>query len=157
MTSNKIQKESELISKSFDKYINITNPQDKIEITTHLLMYRFLSEIEKVTAKRGISRKNLADMVGVSPSYITQLYQGKKTISLEFLAKMQIALDITFSIGIEKKKAEKSKELSHKEIINAEVMRKAGLGSIANTRLKPAHITLETLKQKTLLRAGKER
>jgi len=65
---------------------------------TRLLMYRFLSEVEKITEERGISRKELAKMIGTSPSFITQLYRGTKTVNLTTLAKFQKALNFSFRI-----------------------------------------------------------
>lgn len=71
---------------------------DQSRLDNQLLMFRFLSEIEKITDDRKISRRKLADMVGTSPSYITQLYQGNKIINIDLICKMQKALDIKFEI-----------------------------------------------------------
>jgi len=57
-----------------------------------------LSEVERVTEERNISRKELAKLVSTSPSFITQLFQGNKIASLEFLSKVEKALDIQFNI-----------------------------------------------------------
>lgn len=63
-----------------------------------MLMYRFLSEVERVTEEKGINRKTLAKMLNTSPSYITQLFRGNKIINLEMLAKMEKVLGISFDI-----------------------------------------------------------
>ena len=68
-----------------------------------MLMYRFLSEIEKITDERKIVRKELAKQIGVSASYLTQLYRGVKPLNIETLAKIELALDFRFDIkAIEK-------------------------------------------------------
>jgi len=57
-----------------------------------------LSEVERVTEERNISRKELAKLVSTSPSFITRPFQGNKIASLEFLSKVEKALDIQFNI-----------------------------------------------------------
>lgn len=66
---------------------------------TRMIMYRFLSEVERIIEERGINRKTLARMLNTSPSYITQLFRGNKIINLETLAKIQKALGISFEIS----------------------------------------------------------
>ena len=45
-----------------------------------------------------VSAATLAKSIGVSPSYITQLYRGTKPLNMETLAKMEDVLDIRFEI-----------------------------------------------------------
>jgi transcriptional regulator with XRE-family HTH domain len=89
-----------LAEKSFKDLSDSISESDKIMIETRLLMYRFLSEIDKITSERGINRKELAKLTGTSASYITQLYQGKKIINLQMLTRIRKALDIDFKIEI---------------------------------------------------------
>jgi transcriptional regulator with XRE-family HTH domain len=86
--------------KSFQDLSESIGDSDKIMIETRLLMYRFLSEIDKITSERGINRKELAKLAGTSASYITQLYQGKKIINLQMIARIKKALDIDFKIEV---------------------------------------------------------
>src|SRR5450759_4016080 len=80
-----------MAEKSFEDLSNSISEPDKIMIETRLLMYRFLSEIDKITSERGINRKELAKLAGTSASYITQLYQGKKIINLQMLSLIHIS------------------------------------------------------------------
>jgi transcriptional regulator with XRE-family HTH domain len=89
-----------IVEKSFEDLSNSISESDKIIIETRLLMYSFLSEIDKITRERGINRKELAELAGVSASYLTQLYQGKKIINLQLLTRIKKALNIDFKIGI---------------------------------------------------------
>ena len=66
-------------------------------------MTSFLSEIEKVCEERGLLKKDLAGMIGTSPSYITQLFRGNKIINLETIAKIILALNIKFEVSVIKK------------------------------------------------------
>ena len=71
---------------------------EDVKHLAQMLMYRFLSEIEKITDDRGISRKELAKNIGVTPSYLTQLYRGNKPLNIHTLAKVEKVLDFRFDI-----------------------------------------------------------
>jgi len=87
------------IKRSFDDIFNNSSPQDNVEHETQMLMFRFLSEVERVAEERGIkNRKDLANLVGLSASYLTQLFRGNKKLNFETVAKFQKALHIMFEI-----------------------------------------------------------
>lgn len=86
--------------KSFKDLSDSLSESDKMMIDTRLFMYRFLSEIDKITNERGINRKELAKLAGTTGSYITQLYQGKKIINLQLLTRIKKALNIDFKIEV---------------------------------------------------------
>ena len=91
--------------KSFYKSNFLSNKKTPNEVKhlSQMLMYRFLSEIEKITDERKIVRKELAKQIGVSASYLTQLYRGVKPLNIETLAKIELVLDFRFDIkAIEK-------------------------------------------------------
>jgi len=90
------------IKRSFDDIFNNSSFQDNVEHETQMLMFRFLSEVERVAEERGIkNRKDLANLVGVSASYLTQLFRGNKKLNFETIAKFQKALNIVFEIKTE--------------------------------------------------------
>ena len=89
-----------LEEKSFNDLSESIGESEKILIETRILMYRFLSEIDKITEERKINRKELAKLAGTSASYVTQLYQGKKIINLQMLTRIKKALNIDFKIEI---------------------------------------------------------
>ena len=66
-----------------------------------LLSFRFLSEIEKAMESHvdgALTKKELAQKVGTSPSYITQLFRGDRLINIPMLYKMLKAVEITIEI-----------------------------------------------------------
>lgn len=73
---------------------------DKIELERDVLSARFLSEIQIYLDTHQLTRKELAKRTGVSASFISQLFTADKTISLEFIAKVQLAFGIQFSISL---------------------------------------------------------
>lgn len=64
-----------------------------------LIMFRFLSIIETKREELGWSRKVLAEKIGTSPSYISQLFRGDKLINMNTLAIIQKVMDIQFEIS----------------------------------------------------------
>jgi transcriptional regulator with XRE-family HTH domain len=73
---------------------------------TRMVMYRFLSEVERLCEERGINKKQLAQKIGTSASFITQLFRGSKTLNLETIAKFQNVFDIKFEIKAKPAKEE---------------------------------------------------
>jgi len=87
------------------------------EYEKRMVMYRFLSEVERVAEERRINRKELARLIGTSASYITQLFRGSKVINMETIAKLQQALDITFEIkAMPKRQEEELMDLNLEQI-----------------------------------------
>lgn len=89
--SNKI-----VINPAFEDLFSFKNEEEKIEHDASMISFRILSEIEKLCDARQIKKKDLAEMVGTSKSYITQLFNGTKSINTQIMAKFENALDITF-------------------------------------------------------------
>jgi len=100
---NTTDKDLEKVQGAFDSLFEFSDEKDRNEIDAKAIMARFLSELEPVIEKRGLKRKALAEMIGTSPSYLTQLYRGHKLINLLTLAKLERELDVRFSIGLEAK------------------------------------------------------
>jgi len=88
------------IQKAFQNLLEPASREEKLELETLMLSARFLSAVEQVCQKRNILKKDLALMIGTSPSYITQLFRGNKIINLETIARMQLALNIEFKINL---------------------------------------------------------
>lgn len=82
----------------YDQLFSCKNPKEKIEHLAQMISYRFLSEVEKTCDEMGINKKELAEKVGTSKSYITQLFRGNKHVNTNILARFEEALDITFEI-----------------------------------------------------------
>ncbi|MBL0065774.1 MAG: helix-turn-helix domain-containing protein [Bacteroidetes bacterium] len=61
-------------------------------------MFRFLSELERISTKKPIKKKEIAEAIGTSASFVTKLYQGDKLLNLQTIAKLQDVYNITFEI-----------------------------------------------------------
>lgn len=86
----------------FKSLLKIDSKEEKIQHDAEIIMFQFLSEIEKIMETQDLSRKALAEMAGVSPSFVTQLFRGHKLLNLKTLAKFQEALNICFKINASK-------------------------------------------------------
>jgi transcriptional regulator with XRE-family HTH domain len=82
-----------------DFWNEVFEPEDKIEQDAQMLMFGFLSEIEKFSALKGFTRKELAKRIGTSPSYLTQVWRGDKPLNFVTIARFQQVLNITFQIA----------------------------------------------------------
>lgn len=98
------------IQEAFDQLSVELSEQDKLENDANILMFRFLSIIEKKCEILGLNRKQLAKKIGTSPSFITQLYRGDKLVNMLTLAKFQRALKLEFEISEKKSYEEKIRE-----------------------------------------------
>jgi transcriptional regulator with XRE-family HTH domain len=94
------------ISKGYENLFSFRDEKDELDFEAHMLMFRFLSEVEKISVDgKFIKNKELASKLGVSPSYITQLLNGDKLMNFTMLAKLQKVFNITFEIKARKNSA----------------------------------------------------
>lgn len=91
-------KEKYDIAPKFEALFSFKSAAEELEHEAQMIMFRFLSELEKINSETPIKKKELAKKIGTSASFITQLYQGNKLANLLTIAKLQAAYDITFEI-----------------------------------------------------------
>lgn len=89
-----------IVNPEFEDLLAFKNEEEKIEHNAQMISYRILSEVEKLCEEKKIKKKDLAEMVGTSKSYITQLFTGAKSINTNIMAKFENALDVTFEIQL---------------------------------------------------------
>ena len=83
------------------KYVlNEISENDSIEIKASILAQQFLGLVDEKMKKIGLTKKELADQIGTSVSYLTQLFRGDRKPSWEFLAKMSLVLGLEFKISL---------------------------------------------------------
>lgn len=131
MTTKKLPTPKQ-IKESFDELFNSFTKEELIDQEARLLSFHYLSAIETALEVQNLSKKALAEMVGTSPSYISQLFQGDRLPNFTILAKIQNALNLKFEI---KAKAS-TLEAANLEFDFPEVEEKYGFYGY-NTNLKP--------------------
>lgn len=104
------------LKNKFSEILQFENKDDKAEHDSKILMFKFLSIIEQEMEVKGMSKKDLAEQLGTSPSYVTQLFRGTKTINLYKLAELQNLFNFEFDISIiPNKKLKKASRASLKK------------------------------------------
>jgi transcriptional regulator with XRE-family HTH domain len=108
-------KKARQIQATYRKIMDSRPEAEKLEVDSLLLMSGFLSEIEAAMVKKKITRKLLAQLIGTSPSYLTQVFRGDKPLNFMTLAKMQKALNVGFVTRL----YYKDKAVSDKKILKS--------------------------------------
>ena len=86
------------IKDKFQFFFENRSKEQRIKHDEFMLMASFLSEIEKVQKVKNFKRNKLAELIGTSASYLTQVFRGDKPLNFNTLAKIQGALKIRFSV-----------------------------------------------------------
>ena len=110
MSMNK--KESVDFLKSLFEFDSI---EQEIEVKAHTLAGKFLYQVEKSLEQKKMSNKDLAKKIGVSSSYLSQLFCSERLINFKTLAKIEKALEIKFEVGL---KQDIAKELKKFKEVN---------------------------------------
>ena len=95
----------------FIKALEFNSVEEKVEHDSKILMFKFLSIIEEEMIKKNMNKKELAQLIGTSPSYITQLFRGTKSINLTKIIELQNLFNIEFEISAKRKVTNRSKKL----------------------------------------------
>ncbi len=95
---------SSKIKKDWIKTFAFKNEQEIVEHISAVLSTSFAFEIEQLLKERGMTKKELAQKIGTSASYITQIMTGDKLVNMVFLAKIKHHLGVDFLFQIEQKR-----------------------------------------------------
>ncbi len=101
------------INPEFEDLFKFSNQEEELEHDAKMIMFRFLSELEKINIDKSIKNKDLAEIFGSSKSYVTQLLRGDKLINLLKLAKLENAYNITFEIKAKHNAENYVEEINH--------------------------------------------
>jgi len=69
-----------------------------IKEDAYVLQADYLSEIERLYMDGGLNRKELAEKIKISPSYLSQVFRGDKPLNFLTLAKIKRALNLRFDL-----------------------------------------------------------
>lgn len=82
----------------FDALFSNSSVDETDRRAARMIMYRFLSEIERTNGTQRGLKKKLATAIGKSKSYVSQLFRGDRVVNLLLLAKFERTLGIKFKI-----------------------------------------------------------
>lgn len=83
-----------------DFFSNLLDNKEDFELSARVMTAGILNEIKEISDSKNITRKSLAELIGTSASYLTQLYRGNKLLNFITLAKLKKALDIEIEIRV---------------------------------------------------------
>ena len=86
------------IKSNLNALFNLKSESQLIERDSLMLQANYLSEIERLTKLKGINRREIANKINTSPSYLTQVFRGDKPLNFLTLAKIKRALDLKFEV-----------------------------------------------------------
>lgn len=95
--STKKLNSSERIRREFQQLFE-KSPEELVEHRAQMLSFIFLSEAQKAMDRKGWTQRRLADEIGTSASYLTQLMRGDRLLNLKTIAKIEDALHIRFEL-----------------------------------------------------------
>ena len=70
-----------------------------IEIEKHLIQAEIVDQLEKLRVENELSHKELAEILGFQPSFLSQLYAANKFFNLNHLAKIQRFFDVKINFS----------------------------------------------------------
>lgn len=73
-------------------------PAEQDAHEAHMVSLRILSEVQKLLDARNMTRKQLAEALGTSPSYLAQLFRADKMLNLEMIVKLERVLGLKCQI-----------------------------------------------------------
>jgi transcriptional regulator with XRE-family HTH domain len=93
-----------------------SDDDEQIKRDAYILMANFLSEIEGLYLEKGLNRKKLAENIGTSASYLTQVFTGSKPLNFMTLAKIKKKLGLQFEVKASLVSDEKKTDFSYEDI-----------------------------------------
>lgn len=100
MTSNNFKNDIDL-EETLRTLLSFNDEEEKLDFEIDKINLSIISKVDTLMKKNKMTKKDLADKLGTSKSYITQLFNGDKVINLKILAKLQLIFDISFNLSIE--------------------------------------------------------
>ena len=88
------------INPNYEHLFSFSDDEERIVHNAQMISYNILSEVERLCIEKKIKKKDLAELMGISRSYITQLFTGKKSINTYTMAKFEDILNMRFEIRL---------------------------------------------------------
>ncbi|MBK7381779.1 MAG: helix-turn-helix domain-containing protein [Flavobacteriales bacterium] len=79
--SPKNLKNPKAVKAAFAKVLNDFNEEELLEMEALAIGHAYLSEAQRIMDERGMLKKDLAEKMNVSPSFLTQLFRGDRPVS----------------------------------------------------------------------------
>lgn len=98
------------IKNEWDALINEMSYEDQVASKADLFALQFLGLVDQKMEAINMNKKELAEKIGTSASFITQLFRGDRKPNWNILAKMSLELELDFKVITEELLEEKVQE-----------------------------------------------
>ena len=78
--------------------IEFKSEEEENDLDNELIHLNFMHIIESIMKEKNMNKKDLADNLKISQSYITQLFTAEKFINIKTLGKIQRLFNVKFDI-----------------------------------------------------------
>ena len=96
--SPKNLKAPKAVKAAFVKVLNDFSEEELLEMEALAIGHTYLSEAQRIMDERGMLRKELAEKMKVSASFLTQLFRGDRPVSDYHKAQLQRVLGVRFEV-----------------------------------------------------------
>lgn len=96
--SPKHLKDPKAIKAAFTKVLNEFSEEELLQMEALAIGHAYLSEAQRIMDERGMLRKELAEKMNVSASFLTQLFRGDRPVSDYHKAQLQRVLGVRFDL-----------------------------------------------------------
>ncbi|WP_339880561.1 helix-turn-helix domain-containing protein [uncultured Algoriphagus sp.] len=98
------------IKNEWDALMNEMSYEDQVASKADLFALQFLGLVDQKMESLKMNKKELAEKIGTSASFITQLFRGDRKPNWNILAKMSLELELDFKVFTEELLQEKVQE-----------------------------------------------
>ncbi|HPT72864.1 MAG TPA: helix-turn-helix transcriptional regulator [Candidatus Cloacimonadota bacterium] len=88
------------IQDRFDKILDLSNVKEQIEVREMILNSVIMEQIDFNLKQKGLNRSDLAKIIGVTKSYVSQLFNCNKMINLNMIAAIEKHLNLNVFVKI---------------------------------------------------------
>lgn len=100
--SSKINVDEDKLLKEAQNILKFESKEDRANFLSMIIQMDFLDEVQKFLDREGWSRTKLAKKLGVSKSFISQLFSGEKSFfNKNLIGKLQIILNKKIAISFD--------------------------------------------------------
>ena len=96
MSTKSLTRVEQLLER-FNKIMTFSK-EEELEMDAQMLMFAYISEVNKYLEKNKVTQKTLAAKIKTSSSYLTQVFRGDKPLNFVTIAKIEKALGIKFTV-----------------------------------------------------------
>lgn len=98
--SPKNLKDPKAVKAAFTSVLNDFNEEELLEMEALAIGHAYLSEAQRIMDERDMLRKELAEKMKVSASFLTQLFRGDRPVSDYHKAQLQRILGVRFEVQV---------------------------------------------------------